>query len=182
MTEKTIAKRKSKTEGKDASATTISAPTEASAVVASDQRRDVKLGYLMHDISRMRRSAFDQLMKPLGVTRSQWWILAHLSRHDGMMQTQLADLLEVGKASLGALLDRLEAGGLIERRADPSDRRAKRVLLTKRANQLLHEMDTVEKGFNDSILNGLSDEDRNALYKMLKTIKSSLSAMAAVEK
>jgi len=69
----------------------------------------------------MRRTAFDLMVKPLGVTRAQWWVIAHLSRHDGMVQTQLAELLDTGKASLGALLDRLEATGFIERRPEPTD-------------------------------------------------------------
>src|ERR1700745_1841291 len=47
----------------------------------------IRLSFLIHDVSRMRRSAYDQFMKPLGVTRAQWWVLAYLSRHDGMMQT-----------------------------------------------------------------------------------------------
>jgi hypothetical protein len=56
-------------------------------------RMGIRLAFLIHDVSRMRRSAYDQFMKPLGITRAQWWVLAHLTRHDGMMQTQLADLL-----------------------------------------------------------------------------------------
>jgi DNA-binding MarR family transcriptional regulator len=103
----------------------------------------VRIAFHIHDVSRMRRSAYDQIMKPLGVTRAQWWILAHLSRHDGMMQTQLANFLDVGKASVGTLLDRLEAGGLIERRADASDRRAKRVYMLRAAHQLVKKL-TVE--------------------------------------
>ena len=54
---------------------------------------DQRLGFLMHDVSRLRRSVFNEFMKPLGVTRSQWWVLAHLSRHDGMNQTDLANVL-----------------------------------------------------------------------------------------
>src|SRR5437763_13380309 len=84
---------------------------------------DARLGFLMHDVSRLRRSVFDEFMKPVGLTRSQWWILAHLSRHDGMIQSDLAGMLDIGKAALGGLLDRLEASGLIERRADEADRR-----------------------------------------------------------
>src|SRR5260370_24587622 len=93
--------------------------------VTESVRQAIRLSFLIHDVSRMRRTAFDQLMKPLGVTRAQWWVLAHLSRSDGMMQTQLADALDVGKASLGTFLERLEASGLIERRDDPIDKRAK---------------------------------------------------------
>ena len=70
-------------------------------------------GFLMHDVSRLRRSVFDEFMKPMAMTRSQWWILAHLSRHDGMIQSDLANVLDIGKAALGGLIDRLEASRFI---------------------------------------------------------------------
>ena len=147
----------------------------------ASHRRDIKLGYLIHDVSRMRRTAFDQLMKPLGVTRAQWWVLAHLSRHDGMVQTQLADLLDVGKASLGSLLDRLEATGFIERRPDSTDRRVKRVFLSRSSMQLLEQLAAAEAAFNSQILAKLGDKDRNELIRMLSTVKDSLSQMGLID-
>lgn len=144
-------------------------------------RMDIKLGYLIHDVSRLRRKAFDELVKPLGVTRAQWWIIAHLSRHDGMVQTQLAQMLDVGKASLGALLDRLEATGFIERRPEPNDRRAKRVFLTKSSFQLLEQLVAAETEFNATILAGFTDKDRSELIRLLSNIKDALSNMALAE-
>lgn len=138
------------------------------------RRRDIKLGYLIHDVSRMRRTVFDHLMRPLGITRAQWWVLAHLSRHDGMAQTQLADMLDVGKASLGSVLDRLETTGFIERRADAADRRMKRVYLTRSSFQVLERLVEVETDLNEKILGDLTDPDRNELIRMLSSIKMSL--------
>ena len=86
-----------------------------------DENWDQRLGFLMHDVSRLRRNVFDEFMRPLKVTRSQWWVLAYLSRLDGMIQSDLAALLELGKAPLGHLLGRLEANGLIRRGADATD-------------------------------------------------------------
>lgn len=65
--------------------------------------QDVRIGFLVHDVSRMRRTLFDQAMKPLGITRSQWWVLSQLSRHTrtGMLQTDLARDLDVGKVTVG---------------------------------------------------------------------------------
>jgi DNA-binding MarR family transcriptional regulator len=143
----------------------------------SSHRRDIKLGYLIHDVSRMRRTAFDVMVKPLGVTRAQWWVIAHLSRHDGMVQTQLAELLDTGKASLGALLDRLEATGFIERRPDPADRRAKRVFLTRSSLQLLERLISLEGDFNEKILAGVTDKDRKELIRLLSIMKENMSAM-----
>jgi MarR family transcriptional regulator, transcriptional regulator for hemolysin len=139
--------------------------------VDANRRCDIKLGYLIHDVSRMRHTAFDEIVKPLGVTRAQWSVIAHLSRHDGMVQTQLAELLDVGKASLGRLLDRLEATGFIERRPEPNDRRAKRVFLTKTSLQLLERLVLLENEFNDKILAGLTYKDRRELIRLLSIMK-----------
>lgn len=123
----------------------------------------------------MRRNAFDQIMKPLGVTRARWWVLAHLSRHDGIVQTRLADVLDVGKASLGTVVEGLEAAGWIERRTDPSDKRAKRVYLTRSAQQLVKRMTTEENRFNEQILHDLTPHDRSELVRLLMVVKHSLS-------
>ncbi|NMF96422.1 MarR family transcriptional regulator [Aromatoleum toluolicum] len=140
-------------------------------------RRDIRLGFLIHDVSRMRRKAFDQIMKPLGVTRAQWWVLAHLTRQDGMMQTQLADILDVGKASLGTLIERLETSGWVERRADPTDKRAKRIYLSRNVQPLLEKMIASEHTFNEQLLQGLTAEDRTNLVRLLSTLKQSLAQM-----
>lgn len=137
----------------------------------------IRLGFLIHDVSRMRRSAFDQFMKPLGVTRAQWWVMAHLSRHDGMMQTQLADVLEVGKASLGDVIGSLESGGWIERRADPSDKRAKRVFLTRPSHALIKRMTVMESEFNTQILADLTPAEREALAGSLAKIKRAIARL-----
>jgi len=145
--------------------------------ITDAHRRDLKLGFLLHDVSRMRRKAFDQFMKPLGITRAQWWVIAHLTRQDGMMQTQLADLLDVGKASLGTLIDRLESAGWIERVADPTDKRAKRIYLARNSQQLLEKMGEYERAFNEQAFRGLTGDDRETLVQLLSVIKQSLPEM-----
>src|SRR5260221_4420537 len=104
--------------------------------MADDLDWKLRLGFLVHDVSRLRRKAVDRVLKPLGVTRSQWWVLAFLSRRDGMPQVALAAELDLGKVALGGLIDRLEGTGLVERRPDRIDRRLKRVFLTKTRIQL----------------------------------------------
>jgi MarR family transcriptional regulator, transcriptional regulator for hemolysin len=144
---------------------------------ADSVREGIRLGFLIHDVSRMRRSAYDQFMKPLGITRAQWWVLAHLSRHDGMMQTQLADVLEVGKASLGDVIESLEAGGWVQRRPDPADKRAKRVYLTKPAQTLIKRMTIMENDFNSQILADLHVEELSALVHGLIKVKHAISRL-----
>src|ERR1700733_7805406 len=108
----------------------------------------LRLGYLIHDVSRLRRMMFDRELAPLGITRSQWWVLAFISRKDGLPQTQLANELDVGMVALGALIDRLETSGFVARRADPVDRRVKRVFLTKQAVRLLRRIRRETDVFN----------------------------------
>ena len=69
--------------------------------MAPDLNWELRLGFLVHDVSRLRRRVVDRALKPLGVTRSQWWVLAFLSRSDGMSQVALADELDLGKVALG---------------------------------------------------------------------------------
>jgi MarR family transcriptional regulator, transcriptional regulator for hemolysin len=145
------------------------------AVAEPVSREAIRLSFLIHDVSRMRRTAFDQLMKPLGVTRAQWWVLAHLSRNDGMTQRQLADALDVGKASVGTFLEKLEASGLVERRDDPIDKRAKRVYMARAGHQLLKRMTQEENVFNERILRDLSPHDRETMIRTLTFIKRALS-------
>ncbi len=149
-------------------------PTDLTGKDLSAYQRDLRLGYLIHDVSRMRRRAFDQLMKPLGLTRAQWWVIAFLARQDGMMQTQLASILDTDKASLGSLIDRLEAGEWVQRRPDPVDRRAKRIYLTRRSARVLEQMHRAEHRFNQQILGGLSGRQRDDLIKILSEIKRAL--------
>lgn len=154
------------------------APARARAARITEQDNwDARLGFLMHDVSRLRRSVFDEFMKPMGLTRSQWWILAHLSRHDGMIQSDLANVLDLGKAALGGLLDRLEASQLIERRADASDRRVKRIHLTSKGSRAVQDMKVKSHEVSERILHGLSVEQRHALTDSLALVKSNLLAL-----
>lgn len=68
-----------------------SVPTNAQTNNSGPQNReeggwDQRLGFLMHDVSRLRRTAYDGYKKPLNITRSQWWVLIYLARHDVMIQ------------------------------------------------------------------------------------------------
>jgi MarR family transcriptional regulator, transcriptional regulator for hemolysin len=146
-------------------------------VITDENNWDQRLGFLMHDVSRLRRIVFDDFMRPLGVTRSQWWVLAYLSRHDGMIQSDLAGVLELGKAALGGLIDRLEASEFIERRSDVTDRRAKRIYLTAKGAQTVKEMRSLSHEMSERILASLGHDERHKLSDMLTLVKQNLVAI-----
>ncbi|MDA1073780.1 MAG: MarR family transcriptional regulator [Proteobacteria bacterium] len=92
---------------------------------------DRGIGFLVTDIARLLTTQYNRLVKPTGLTRSQWRMIVQLHRKDGLTQSELATLLTIGKVSVGGLIDRLEHSGWIERREDEHDRRSNRIYLTK---------------------------------------------------
>ena len=153
------------------------APKIKMTALSEEDNWDQRLGFLMHDVSRLRRIVFDDFMKPLGMTRSQWWVLAYLSRHDGMIQSDLADVLELGKAALGGLVDRLETAEFLERRLDPTDRRVRRIHLTAKGTQAVNQMRQLSHEMSERILKGLGLDERQHLTAMLTTVKKNLVAI-----
>jgi DNA-binding MarR family transcriptional regulator len=135
---------------------------------------ELRLGFLIHDVSRLRRSAFDRCLKPMNVTRSQWWVLAYLSREDGMTQSQLAEELDLGKVAVGGLIDRLEKAGLLRREADASDRRVNRIFLEPKSKQLIARMRQINHRLNERILAGLPDAHLDCTAQTLAAMKVKL--------
>ncbi|MFT3821201.1 MAG: MarR family transcriptional regulator [Rubrivivax sp.] len=135
---------------------------------------ELRLGFLIHDVSRLRRSAFDRCLKPLNVTRSQWWVLAYLSREDGMTQSQLAEELDLGKVAVGGLIDRLEKSGLVRREADATDRRVNRVFLEPKSKQLMTRLRKASHRMNEQILAGLTDDRLETTGATLDAMKRNL--------
>lgn len=147
---------------------------------AMSERTDwvLRLGYLIHDVSRLRRMMFDRTLAPLGITRSQWWVLAFVSRKNGLPQTQLANELDVGKVALGALIDRLEAAGFVFRQTDPNDRRVKRVYLTKQSMDFLKRIRKETDKFNAYLVEGIGGAELETTSETLFGMKRRLLSMS----
>lgn len=135
---------------------------------------DRNFGLILHDVARLLRANFDRRVRDLGLTRSQWWVLTHLYRQDGLTQTELADLMEIEKPGLGRLLDRLEAKNWIKRSNDPNDRRANRICLTLDVKPLVREMRQHALAVRTHALKGLSDTQREQFVDTLLQIKENL--------
>ena len=134
-------------------------------------------GFLLNDVARLLRTTYDRRIRDLGLTRSQWWVLTHLYREEGVTQSELADVLEVEKASLGRLLDRLESKGWIRRENCTIDRRAKRVYLTDEVNPAMSELRAVAAGVRRDAMSGLDPEAQEQFVDTLLAIKANLLAL-----
>lgn len=146
--------------------------------MTKDLNTGLRFGFLIHDVSRLRRVVVDRALKPLGITRSQWWVLAFLSRRDGMTQTALAADLDLTKVAIGGLLDRMETAGFVERRADASDGRARRVYLTRAGGRMVTTIRENVEQIELQILERVSEESLNQAASTLMTIKETLLDLA----
>ena len=143
-----------------------------------DLTSSIRFGFLIHDVSRLRRIVIDRALKPVGITRSQWWVLSFLGRRDGMTQTALAADLDLTKVAIGGLLDRMESSAFVERRPDHRDGRIKRVYLTPAGTRFLG---TIRANIQEVEREILADIDEAALQVTTDTmfqIKRTLQAMA----
>ena len=131
-------------------------------------------GFLISDVARLMRKNFDSRVKEIGLTRSQWWLLNHLFRADGITQAELAETLEIERSSTGKLLDSLELKGWIKRVVDMKDRRSKRVFLTKEVEPIIKKMRGIAKKVREVSLGKLSSQ-QDDFVDMLIEIKNNLT-------
>jgi MarR family transcriptional regulator for hemolysin len=136
---------------------------------------DRTFGFLVHDIGRLMRREFERRVRDMGFTRAQWRVLAHLRRIDGINQSQLADRMDVEPIALVRLLDKLEAGGYVQRRQDPQDRRAYLLYLTEKAGPLIERLEVISEELREEMLGDLSPRERDSLIDMLMRIKSNMT-------
>ena len=141
------------------------------------QRRqlDSDLGFLIHDVARFMRRKFDQEVRSTGLTRAQWWVLVELLRANGQTQSELAETMELDKATLSSLIDKLEIAGLVERRSDSRDRRVKRVFRTGKVGEIIPTLEQAGRSLYGQALQGLSGDDRQILYDLLSRMKRNLA-------
>src|SRR5262245_33636808 len=136
---------------------------------------DDYVGVVISDVARLLRTAFDRRVRELGITRAQWLVLTRLHRHPGVSQSELADLMEVERASAGRMIDRMEANGWVERRALNGDRRVKRVYLTAEAEQIHRRIWRVAEATVEDALSDLSAQEAAQLMSLLGRVKHTLA-------
>jgi DNA-binding MarR family transcriptional regulator len=133
------------------------------------------LQFAFPDIARQLRRLFDDRAKLLGVTRPQWRVLMTLSRFEGCNQGTLADFLEVEPITLCRMVDRLEEGGLVERRSDPQDRRAWQLYLLPKARPILAELYQIGSEMFADAMHGISETEQQTLLDMLDRVRANLA-------
>src|SRR5215813_1863740 len=133
-------------------------------------RKNRELAFALNDVARLLRTYADHAAAQYGMTRAKWAVLARLDRFEGLKQAELAEMLSLQPISLTRLLDGLAESGLIERRPDPDDRRAKRLYLTPEARPLLERLTSLGEDLMTTALAGLDQSDVDGLLTRLSTV------------
>jgi DNA-binding MarR family transcriptional regulator len=137
---------------------------------------DRDLMIVLNDVARLVRTRFDQRARAFGMTRAQWLILARLNRQPGLSQNEMAAICEVEPITVGRLIDRLESRGLVERRADPGDRRIRRLHLLPAAQPILDEINRYKDLLHAEIVQGLGTGEAVRVVDTLLRMKNNLAA------
>jgi len=136
--------------------------------------RNREFGFILNDVARLLRTYADYRAAQFGMTRAQWAVLVRLDRSEGLNQSELAEMLDLQPITLTRLLDKLCDSGLIERRPDPDDRRAKRLFLTSAARPLLEQLGTLGENTMASALEGVASEDIERMVSQLEIVRENL--------
>src|ERR1700690_1434621 len=133
-----------------------------------------ELGFALHDVARLLRPYSDQRARELGTTRAQWAVLSRLQRSEGSKQNELAEALDLAPITLGRLIDKLTAVGLVERRDDATDRRANRLYLTEKAAPALRDLGALAEDLMGRALAGVDESTVRAMHDGLTTMKANI--------
>jgi DNA-binding MarR family transcriptional regulator len=138
-------------------------------------------GFLVTDLTRLLRAELDRRTSGagLGLTPGDGRTLAQAARAGAVRQSVLAERVGVEAMTLSGSLDRLEAQGLIERRPDPADRRAKLVVPTPAGIDVLERIEPIAKALRCDAASGLGEAEWLRFMEMLKLVRTNLTAARA---
>jgi len=140
------------------------------------------LPFEISETAHALRKAFDRRACGHGVTRAQWKVLFRLTRQPGMRQIELADMLDIEPITLSRIVDRLEEGGLVERVADPADRRAWRLHVTAKAQPLVEKLRAVADEMIAEAFAGIDPVHIEITRQVLGRVRENASAVAALNR
>lgn len=138
-----------------------------------------EFAFTIMDVARLLKTYADQRARQFGISRAQWAVLMRIDRNEGLKQSELAEMLDLQPITLTRLLDRLADNGLIERRADPNDRRANRLYLKSAAKPLLNRLADLGADMMETVLDGISSTSTERMLKELSAVKDNLRAAIA---
>ena len=135
-------------------------------------------GFLLTKVSRQYLQRFEQHAQEIALTLPTCKVLANIERNEGINQTKLTELTGLDQMAIVRILDRLEADGLVERRPDPADRRARCLYLTAKAAPTLHEIWRLAAQTRAEVFAGVKPNERDVFLDVLAQLAHNLDQLA----
>jgi DNA-binding MarR family transcriptional regulator len=136
-----------------------------------------QFGFTIAELQRLLRRVYDRRAAGLGLTRAQWLALSRIGRAEGLTQADLAQQLDLDAIAVGRVVDRLEAAGFVERRADPGDRRCWRLHLAPKSDSVMADMKLIADRLRDDILDGVDPEEFATTLRVLGKVRETLNKL-----
>jgi MarR family transcriptional regulator for hemolysin len=138
----------------------------------SDGNRAESLGHLLHGTARAWRQKLDERLKPMGLSQAKWRTLMHLSiAQEALTQAEIAARLGVEEPTVVTLLHRLEREAWITRTSSPHDRRCKMVLLGRRAQRVIAQINATAEKLRHELFAGIPESDLQTCMTVLARIR-----------
>jgi MarR family transcriptional regulator for hemolysin len=136
-----------------------------------------RIGTQLVQLGRRWRRVVDEELQGYGLTDATWRPLFYLGlMGDGLRQTELAEALDIQGPSLVRLLDNLEREGLVERREDAADRRAKILVMTPAGRLVYQQVVAVTDAIAERLLEGADEAELNAVRRLFDRLGSVFQA------
>ncbi len=126
-------------------------------------------------VMRRVHGYYQTRLAPFGLTPSQYFVLGVLWHEEGITLSDLGDRVAVDASTLTGIVDRMEREGLVQRRPDPEDRRAIRVLLTDRAREIGPQVLTFADELDAELRAGVAEEDMETFERVLQKLAEKTS-------
>jgi len=134
-----------------------------------------QFGAIVSLTARAWRRAVDRRLQPFGLTQATWLPLVRLARADRpMRQKDLAASLGLDSSSVVRLLDALQAAGLVERKEEDGDRRAKVLVLTAKGHTTVERIEQAAGQVRDDVLQGIPESEIEQTYHLLRRVCDAL--------
>lgn len=140
---------------------------------------EAAIGRTMLPLARRWRAEADRTLSAFGLSHASGWALLHVGRlGDAVRQGDLANAIDVQGPSLVRLIDKLEADRLIERRVEPSDRRANRIYLTDAGRDLVGQIEDSLRTVRHVMLDGIDEGDLRICVRVLEQLDQRIVELA----
>jgi MarR family transcriptional regulator for hemolysin len=134
-------------------------------------------GFLLKDVSRRNVQRFEERARSLGLTLPQCRVLLYLANNEGISQVHLAEITDIEPMTLVRILDRMESDGWLERRADPADRRARRLYLKAEGKPLVEDIWRLVELTRQEAFAGIPKKQAELLITLLEKVQRNLATL-----